>query len=116
MIGIRRLDIAVVGDEDLVDALRLAGVGRYHMIKGDDVGGEVREALSALIEDPDIGVVVIAEGHADFVEDMLTKLREGRKLTPVIIEVPSGYAVSYPDVRQYYKDYIRKFIGFEIEI
>jgi len=116
MIGVKHLDIAVVGDEDLVNALRLAGVGRYHMIKGDDVGGEVRKALTAFIEDPDIGVVAIAENYADYVEDLLTPFREGRKLTPVIIEVPSGYAASYPDVRQYYAAYIKKFIGFEIEI
>ena len=116
MIGVKHLDIAVVGDEDLVNALRLAGVGRYHVITGDDTSGEVRRALTALTEDPDIGVVVIAEDYVDYVEDLLTPFREGKKLTPVIIEVPSGYIVSYPDVRQYYTTYIKKFIGFEIEI
>ena len=116
MIGVKHLDIAVVGDEDLVNALRLAGVGRYHVIKGDDVSGEVRKALTALIEDTDIGVVVIAEDYVDYVEDLLNPFREGKRLTPVIVEVPSGYTVSYPDVRQYYTAYIKKFIGFEIEI
>lgn len=116
MIDIKHLDIAVVGDENLVNALRLAGVSRYHVIRGDDIKDEVRKAIVALTEDPDVGVVAIAEGYADYVEDLLIPLTEGRKLTPVIIEVPSGYAISYPDVKQYYSAYIKKFIGFEIEI
>lgn len=116
MIGLRHLDIAVVGDEDLVNALRLAGVRRYHVIRGDDVSGEVRRAVTALIEDSDVGVLVIAEDYVDYVADLLAPFRVGKKLTPVIIEVPSGYTDTAPDVRQYYAAYIKRFIGFEIEI
>lgn len=116
MIGVRHLDIAVVGDEDLVNALRLAGVRRYHVIRGDDVSGEVRRVLTTLIEDSDVGVLVIAEDYVGYVADLLAPFRVGKKLTPVIIEVPSRYTVSTPDVKQYYAAYIKKFIGFEIEI
>jgi vacuolar-type H+-ATPase subunit F/Vma7 len=33
MVDIKHLDIAVIGDEDLVNGLRLAGVSRYHVIE-----------------------------------------------------------------------------------
>ncbi len=46
----------------------------------------------------------------------MTQVKEGKSLTPVIIEVPSKYGTKYEDVTEYYKVYIRKFIGFDIEI
>ena len=83
--------IAVIGDEDLVSAMRLAGVSRYHLISGENVAEEVRQALNGLIAEPDIGVIALAEDYVPYVEDLLKRVKEGRKSTPVIIEVPSKY-------------------------
>ena len=117
MISIKHLTIAVIGDEDLVSGLRLAGVSRYHVIKGNrEAGEDVRQALTELIDEPDIGVIAIQEDYTKYVEDLMAQVQEGKKLTPVIIEVPSKYGTKYEDVTQYYKAYIRKFIGFDIEI
>ena len=117
MTPVKQLTIAVIGDEDLVSGLRLAGVSRCHVIKGDhDTGDEVREALSKLIDEPDVGVIVILEDYTEYVGDLLTQLKQGKKITPVIVEVPSKRGTSYGDTREYYKAYIRKFIGFEVEI
>ena len=117
MMPIKQLDIAVIGDEDLVSGMRLAGVSRYHLIEADhDIGEEVRQALSKLIGEPSIGVIVILEDYARYIGDLLTQVRGGKKLTPVIIEVPSKRGTSYGDTREYYKAYIRKFIGFDVEI
>ncbi len=117
MISIKHLSIAVIGDEDLVSALRLAGVNRYHIIKGNHEAAEdVRKALTELIGEAEVGIIAIQEDYAKYVEDLMTQVKEGKSLTPVIIEVPSKYGTKYEDVTEYYKAYIRKFIGFDIEI
>ena len=117
MISVKHLDIAVIGDEELVAGLRLVGVSKYYTIEGDrDAREDVRKALGRLIDDPDVGIVIILEDYVGYVEDLIARVKEGKKPTPVIIEVPSKYGTRYPDVRAYYKAYIRKFIGFDVEI
>ena len=117
MTSIKHLNIAVIGDEDLVSALRLAGVSRYYVIKDNHEAGEnVRKALTELIGKPDVGIIAIQEDYANYVGDLITQVQEGKSLTPVIIEVPSKYGTKYEDVTEYYKAYIRKFIGFDVAI
>ena len=117
MISMKHLSIAVIGDEDLVSALRLAGVSRYHMIQGNHgVAEDVRKALTELIGDAEVGIIAIQEDYAQYVEDLMAQVQEGKSLTPVIIEVPSKYGTKYGDVAEYYKVYIRKFIGFDVQI
>ena len=117
MMPVRQLDIAVVADEDLVSILRLAGVTRYHIVRGGPSGGEdVTKALGALLQEPDVGIIVIPEDYGEYVADLLATVRERKRITPVIIEVPSGYQATYGDAREYYRATIRKFIGFDIEV
>jgi vacuolar-type H+-ATPase subunit F/Vma7 len=117
MMQIRHLDIAVIGDEDLVNGLRLAGVRRYHIVKNDhDIGEAVRKALTEMMDEPNVGVIVILEDYMKHVEDLMAEVTERRVSPPIIIEVPSKYGTRYKDITKYYKSYIRKFIGFEIEI
>jgi len=116
MMRIQHLGIGVIGDEDLVSGLRLAGVRRYHIIKNHDTGEEVRQALTEMMEEPNIGVIVILEEYMKHVEDLIAQVKERKVSPPVIIEVPSKYGTRYEDVAKYYQAYIRKFIGFDIEI
>ena len=117
MIPIKQLSIAIIGDEDLVSGLRLAGVSRYYVIKeSHNIGEEVTRALSSLIDETDIGIVAIQEDYVKYVEDLIAQLKEGKRLTPVIIELQSKYGTKHLDVAEYYKGYIRKFIGFDVEI
>jgi len=116
MTPIKQLDIAVIGDEELVNALRLAGISKHYMIKGDDVPENVRRALDELLAEPDVGIVVMLEDYAHYVEDLLTQVRKGKGTTPVIIEVPSKFGTKHPDIREYYRALIRESIGFEVEI
>jgi len=113
---IKQLDIAVIGDEELVNALRLAGISKYYTIKGDDVPENVRKALAELLAEPDIGIVVMLEDYAQYVEDLLTQVRKGRGITHVIVEVPSKFGTKSPDIRGYYRALIRASIGFDVEI
>jgi vacuolar-type H+-ATPase subunit F/Vma7 len=117
MISARHLNVAVIGNEDLVNMLRLAGVRRYHLIEGDgNIEEDVREALSELIADPGVSIVALQEDYAGYVGDLIAQVAEEKRLTPVIIEVPSKSGTKYLDVAEYYKVFIRKFVGFEIEI
>ena len=117
MMLVNNLNIAIIGDEDLVNGMRLAGVTRYHVIKDDtDIKEDVRKALTDLINEPDIGIIAIQEDYAEHAEDLIAKVKEKKRLTPVIIEVPSKYGTKHTDVTGYYKSYVRKFTGFDIEI
>ncbi len=115
MINIKHLEIAVIGDEDLVSGLRLAGVRRYRIVKDGD-SEEVRQALTEFMGEPSIGIIVMLEEFVGYVEDLVAQAREKKTSPLVVIEVPSKYGTRYGDVAQYYKAYIRKFIGFDIEI
>jgi len=117
MISAGHLNIAVIGNEDLVNMLRLAGIRRYYLIEDNgNTGEDVRTALSELIGDPGISIVALQEDYAGYVEDMIAQLVVEKRLTPVVIEVPSKSGTKYLDVAEYYKAFIRKFVGFEIEI
>jgi len=111
------LNIAAIGDEELVNGLRLAGISKYYVIKDNhDVREEVRKALGELINEPIIGVIVIPEDYVEYVEDILRHIREGKRITPVIIEVPPKFGSKYKDVTGYYKAFIKASIGFDVEI
>lgn len=117
MMPIKQLNIAIIGDEDLVSGLRLAGVSRYYVIKDShDIGEDVTKAFSSLMDEPDIGIVAIQEDYVKYVEDLMAQVKQGKRITPVIIELPSKYGTKYLDVAEHYKEYIRKFIGFDVEI
>ena len=117
MIPIKQLDIAIIGDEDLVNCLRLGGVKRYYVIKDDhNAEEEVRQALSELVGEAEVGIIAIQEDYTKYVEDLIAQVQERKNLTPVITEVPSKYGTKYQDVTGYYKAFIRKFVGFDIEI
>jgi vacuolar-type H+-ATPase subunit F/Vma7 len=114
---IQHLDIAVIGDEELVNAMRLAGVSKYHTIEGNhDVRENVRKALTELLSGPDVGIVIILEEYSDYVEDLVAQVKKGKGITPVIVEVPSKFGTRYADIREYYQSLIRESIGFEVEI
>jgi vacuolar-type H+-ATPase subunit F/Vma7 len=114
---IQQLDIAVIGDEELVNALRLAGISKHYTIKvNHDVRDNVRKALTELLAGPDVGIVIILEDYAEYVEDLVTQVKKGKGITPVIVQVPSKFGTKYPDIRKYYRAIIRESIGFEVEI
>ena len=117
MVSIKHLDIAVIGDEELVNALRLAGISRYYTIEGNhDVPGNVRKALAELLANPDVGIVIMLEDYAQYVEDLVSQVRKKKGAAPVVVQVPSKFGTKYPDIEGYYRALIRASIGFEVEI
>jgi vacuolar-type H+-ATPase subunit F/Vma7 len=115
--SIESMDMAVIGDEELVNALRLAGISKYYTMKDDrNVRENVRKALTELLAEPDVGIVIILEDYAQYVEDLVTQVRKKKGTTPVIVEAPSKFGTKNPDTRKYYRGLIRESIGFEVEI
>jgi vacuolar-type H+-ATPase subunit F/Vma7 len=113
----KRLQLAVIGDEDLVNGMRLAGIDRCHVVKdGNQAEGDVREALRALIDDPVIAIIVLQEDYAAAGAEAIARLREARRLLPVVLPVPSRRGARRGDARGFYREYIRNFIGFDIEV
>ncbi len=111
------LTIAAIGDEDLVNGMRLAGVSRYCTIeRNSDVRADVRRVLAEQVRDPEIGIIVILEEYAEHAEDLIAGVRGEKSMTPVIVEVPSRYGTKYKDIGALYKAYIKHFIGFDVEI
>ncbi len=115
--SIKQLDIAVIGDEELVNAMRLTGISKYYMIQGDhDTRESVRKTLTELLSDPDVGIVIILEDYAQYVEDLMSQIRKRKGTNLVIVKVPSKFGTKYPNIKEYYRALIRESIGFEIEI
>ena len=117
MISLQNLDIAVIGNEDQVILMRLAGVEKCRVIEGEsDIREKVREALKGFIDDTSIGIIMIPENLRDSVDDILKYVGERKQITPVIIEIPSKFTTEKEDVREFYKSYMKKLLGFSIEI
>jgi len=117
MVPVKHLDIAVIGDQELVNALRLAGASRYLRIEGDhDLPEKVRKNLTDLLAQPDIGIIVILEDYAQHAQDLLAQVRKKKGTTPVIVQVPSKFGTRQPDTKAFYRALVRESIGFEIEI
>jgi vacuolar-type H+-ATPase subunit F/Vma7 len=117
MIPVNQVSIAIIGNEDLVNAMRFAGVRNYFVVKDEQtVRDETRQALTTLLGTPGIGIIVLQEDYAEHVYDMVLKFKQSKKMTPIIIEVPSKFGTKHRDVTRYYKTYIKGYIGFDIEI
>lgn len=117
MININHLEIAAIGDKELVIGLRLAGVNNYYVNQNErNVRDEVRNFFNVSAQSPKIGIIVIQEDYIQYISDLVDKVRDSKNATPVIIEVPSKSGTKYPDIKAYYKGYLKKFIGFDVEI
>jgi len=116
-VPLKLVNIAVIGDEDLVSSLRLAGISNYRIVTDNqDTEATVRSALSGFIDQPEVGIVVLQEDFTPHVSDLVNKVKQGKQMTPIIIEVPSRYKLEHGDVAKYYRLFIRQFIGFDIGI
>ncbi len=114
--NIKQLGIVVVGDEDLVAGMRLGGVGKYVTVRNDpSAREEVRKVMSNIINDATVGVIALQEDYMPFAEAAINQLRLEKRLTPVIIGVPSKLGARADTIEQY-KAFIRRFVGFEIQI
>ena len=117
MINNQQTGIAVIGDADLVTLLRLAGLSHYHVIENtENVEMDVRETMGQRIDESDVSIVAIQADYTPYVQDMIDRVTEDKRLTPIIIEVPSRSGTGDENAAEYYRKFVRKFVGFDIEI
>lgn len=113
----RQSGIAVVGGSNLTTLLRLAGIGSFYMIEDDgSLEISLRETMTELINDPGVSIIAIQSDYTGYVRDMIDRVVEDKRLTPVIIEVPSDSGAREENAAEYYRAFVRKFVGFDIEI
>jgi vacuolar-type H+-ATPase subunit F/Vma7 len=109
------MQVAVIGDLELVSTLRLAGVRKTRAVQGEhDAAEQIREALKEYMSDPEVGVVMLLEEFAELARDTVSHYRQSKSVLPVIVEVPSKGGTRHPDVVGYYRQLSRQFLGFDI--
>ncbi|MBW2543864.1 MAG: hypothetical protein JRD43_00030 [Deltaproteobacteria bacterium] len=113
-----KIDIAIIGTRDQTALVRLAGVEKCRMIEENEenINEKVREALMDLSDDSSVGIIMIPEEWTGGAADTLKYIRESKKRTAIVIEIPSGFKTEERDVRGYYKTYTKKLIGFNVDI
>ena len=118
MTYMEQLGIAVIGDEDLVNGFRLAGINKLYTIgdKEQNINETVRSALSKFISEPSIGIIIVLENYMDFVRDIITQRKKDRKIIPLIIDVPPKSGSKYEDISGYYEQVIKESIGFDVRL
>jgi vacuolar-type H+-ATPase subunit F/Vma7 len=110
-----RKEIAVLADPELVDALRLAGVHRVRALRAEPgAAGAVAETLRAWLVSDQVGAVVIGADHAALARDVVAEFRRGKRISPVIVEVPSRDGAWATDATEYYQQLGRAYLGLEI--
>lgn len=115
MIELENLDIAVIADRDQTGIMRLAGVHRFR-VPGPDTASDVKTAFEEFSSDSSIGIIIISEEFSPHAKDQMTKLRQSKRVRPVVIEIPSGGENDGAAVKEYYQNYTKNLIGFNIEI
>jgi vacuolar-type H+-ATPase subunit F/Vma7 len=107
--------IAVMAGEDLVGALRLAGVRMVKVIGAEPAAANtVRRTLQDWVAQEEIGVIVVAAEFAALARELIDSLRAQQRIFPVILEVPSPEDARHADVAAYYRKLSRDFLGLEI--
>jgi vacuolar-type H+-ATPase subunit F/Vma7 len=113
--GSRAQEIAVIADPEIVDALRLAGVGRSEALRADEAATpRVRRILGDWLADATVAVIVIGVAHARLVAAELAGHRHSRRIRPVVVQVPSLGDGRERDSLDYYHELGREFLGLEI--
>jgi len=111
------ITVAIIGTRDQTALMRLAGVEKCRIIEeGDAAPEKIREALMELAGDSSVGIIMIPEDWAGHAADTIRYLWESKRSSAIVIEIPAGFKTAEQDVKEYYKTYTKKLIGFNVEI
>lgn len=78
------MKIAIIGDRDTVMGFALTGIKDLYTVSNRE---EAKTALSEVMQNPDMGVLIITERYAHSLRDDIKRLREDAPLYPLIVEI-----------------------------
>jgi V/A-type H+-transporting ATPase subunit F len=83
-LGGRKLKIAVIADRDTALGFALTGIKDLYAVDNRE---EAKSALTSVMQNSDIGVVIITERYAHSLRGDIARWREERPLYPLLVEV-----------------------------
>lgn len=78
------MKVSVIADRDTVNGFALAGIKDLYAVDNRE---EAKTALAEVMENPDMGVVIITERYALYLTEDIRRWREEKPLYPLIVEV-----------------------------
>lgn len=103
-------DIVVIAPPDLADGFRLAGTRVWPAADAAIANKLVLESL----DDPDAGIVALADSYFEVLDDRTRKLIE-RRYRPVVVSLPTQVTLSPEQQRRaYLVELIRRAVGFKV--
>ncbi len=105
------MKVSVIGDKDTVMGFALTGIKDLYVVED---GEEAKQALSELMQNPDIGLVIITERYAHSLKENIRRWREEKPLYPLIIEIQdkSGKMDREDPIRML----IKRAVGIDVSI
>jgi V/A-type H+-transporting ATPase subunit F len=78
------LKISVIGDRDTVTGFALTGIKDLYTVTDKE---EAKTALAELMQNPEIGVIIITERFSQLLQTDIGRWREEKPLYPLIVEI-----------------------------
>ncbi|WXG45874.1 MAG: V-type ATP synthase subunit F [Candidatus Atabeyarchaeum deiterrae] len=105
------MKVAAIADSDTIIGLRLAGVRDSYLVESPQ---QAEEMLRKVLQDQDVGLIILTEKIADKVRDMINDFTSQRTF-PVIVEIPDKRGTEQGR-RDPLKDIIRRAVGLEVKV
>ncbi|QCC46668.1 V-type ATP synthase subunit F [Halobellus limi] len=100
-------EIAVVGSSDFTTGFRLAGVRKFETVADEDKDEQLDEAVTEVLEDDDVGIVVM---HDDDLDHLSRSVREAveTSIEPTLVTLGGGAGAGG------LRDQIKRAIGIDL--
>ncbi len=78
------MKVSVIADRDSVMGFALAGIKNLYAVDNRE---EAKNALAEVMQNPDMGVVIITERYALYLQEDIRRWREEKPLYPLIVQI-----------------------------
>ncbi|UCG70458.1 MAG: V-type ATP synthase subunit F [Thermoplasmata archaeon] len=78
------MKVSVIADRDIVTGFALTGIKDLYAVDNRE---EAKNALEEVMKNPDMGVVIITERYALYLQEDIRRWREEKPLYPLIVEI-----------------------------
>jgi V/A-type H+-transporting ATPase subunit F len=100
-------EIAVIGSPDFTTGFRLAGVRKFENVPDDEKSERLDDAVTATLEDEDVGIVVMYDGDLDHLSRQVRERVEG-SVEPTLVTLGGGAGSGG------LRDQIKRAIGIDL--